>query len=783
MLTGEIHAGNTAGMWSRTRDFILFLKERFAAGEPRLVLVVLVAFAGLLIIAWRAFSLQVLDHEKYSRHVDRVVHTTFGEKYWVRGLITDRTGTPVVVSAQLPSLYMDPLGFVGAATEPSLGAPCFMSPADFRRWQRSKGVALDRRSVCDRLFFEARRLVRKARTDRKAGERLASQVMPKVTVLAQALSMDPYRLMGRIMDFALKERRFMYIRRQVPDDIAAKVLANPEIRALGVHSILESARLYPFRDFASQILGFTDVDGRGIEGIERRFDTELHGKVVHTRVPRDTFSHLLFPDGVPTINFDGVGNVVLTIDARLQQKVEKILQEEVARYRANFGIAAIMDPKTGEILALANTPVFDPMKRGEVPPASRRNRAIVDAYELGSVVKPLTMVKALDLGLVKPGDRVRLDFRYLDRKKGKFWNLRDHKYENAVDIKLEDIIIYSSNKGIAKIAMLLGKRSLYSWFRTLGFGSPTGIEFPGESRGILHPLREWYTDQILATNAFGHGTSITVMQLLQAYTLFTNHGSMIRPHLVRYVVDDRGEVIECLSPASCGRKVPRRRVVRRQAAVSVVVDMMKRVVSEGTARNLREIRRLGYTVAGKTGTAYKVEEGGYSQYRKRNTFIGFVSPENPRLMGVVVLDEPKKFDSEDDRHQFDAGGSSAIVFERIMITALKYLGIPPDTSPVVRSSVRRGHKRRSGAPYIPPLPSPTRSVMPSLVGKTLGAALDELAQMDVQCEIHGTGVVVHQSPEPGGPLAGCVLELAPPEAEHETYGPAEQSVPRRTTDW
>jgi cell division protein FtsI (penicillin-binding protein 3) len=318
----------------------------------------------------------------------------------------------------------------------------------------------------------------------------------------------------------------------------------------------------------------------------------------------------------------------------------------------------------------------------------------------------------------------------------------------------------------------MGEKALYELFLQLGFGQPTGVELPSEASGVLPPLKFWSNKVYLATHSYGHGFSLSIIQLVQAYSLFANNGAIVQPHIVRYVVDDRGERLACFSPDACGRPVARREVVRDPQAVQESLRMMRKVVTSGTGTRA-SLDRDGYSVAGKTGTAEKLVQGveGYSEHHNRVTFIGLIPAETPRVIIAVMMDDPEGDmqdiqEGVDEVLRKDAGYVAAPVFAEIARMVVRRLGILPDlerAAPAVQQAHPARHAQRLPAqgPYFPPLPLPRKLAMPDLRGRPLAEVLDIMAENGMNCSIAGHGVVVSQTPEPGGPFAGCRLELAP----------------------
>ncbi len=702
----------------------------------RLAVVLALPVAGLSFLLASAFRIQVLSG---ARHRAAVESLSSGEKKVVppRGFILDRANMPLALPTELPSANIDPVRL----------AMRFLRAIDPGITRLDYALQVD--GVRDRL---------------------QQALVDFADTVSRILHDDPYVMREKLFSQVLRGQRQMYLKRHITEE------EKKELEELALPTAIlwftpEDARHYPMRSLAAQVLGITGVDGHGIEGIEKKFDIDLAGSPALVRVQKDARAGMLLVHGLPVIDNGGANHVVLTIDNRIQKDAESILEAALARYRAKNGTVVVMDAKTGEILALANAPLVDLSNFSKAVPGTFRNWAVVDAYELGSVIKPLTMVGALDLGRIRPDSDIPLDFKVVFKDKPP-WTPKDHVSLAQATIKPADIIARSSNRGIAKVAELMGEKALYELFLKLGFGQPTGVELPSEASGILPPLKSWTNRVYLATHSYGHGFSLSVMQLVQAYSLFANDGAVVQPHIVRYVLDDRGERVACFSPDACGRPVPRREVVRNPQVVADTLQMLRKVVTSGTGTRA-DLGREGYSVAGKTGTAEKLVQGtaGYSEHHNRVTFVGLLPASDPRVLIAVMMDDPEG-DAQDAQQgvdevlRKDAGYVAAPVFAEVARMVVYRLGILPDQERTAlvqppAAQARTARRIPSRGAYFPPLPVPRRLAMPDLRGRTLAEVLDVMAENGMECTIVGHGVVTSQTPEPGGPFAGCRLELAP----------------------
>ncbi len=690
---------------------------------------------GLGILFFSAFRIQVMGSEKHKKTVESF---SFSQRRLpvTRGFIIDRGHNPLAVPTELPSAIIDPVQL----------AMGFLRRVDPNITNLDYGLENPR-----------------------TREQLHASLIDFANEVSLVLHENPYVMREKIFEAVLRKARFMYLKRHITEEEleALKTLSMP---SSVMWTTLEDARHYPGRSLAAQILGFTGIDGHGAEGIEKKFDIDLAGSSSLMRVQKDARNHTLLIHGLPDIEMGGANHVVLTIDSQMQRDVEDILEKGVKHYGAIYGTAIVMDALNGEILAMANAPLADLTVRHALPPEFFRNRVVVDAYELGSVIKPLTMVGGMDQGRVHANSDVPLDFKVIFRDKAP-WTPKDHISLSMATIKPADIVARSSNRGIAKVAELMGERALYDLFVKLGFGQPTGVELPSEAGGVLPALRFWTNKVYLATHSYGHGFSATLLQLAQSYTIFANDGHMVRPHIVRFVVDDRGNQVACYSPAACNKPVAKRRVVRNPQVTRDVLAMMRKTVTAGTGTKA-DISRFGYTVAGKTGTAEKLaadNKKGYSEHHNRVTFVGLVPAENPRVVIAVMLDDPDGCpDSVSDKNvdeimRKDAGYVAAPLFAQVARVAMYRLGVPPDLATSAQVAGRRSTPvaARSQGPYLPPLPVPEKVAMPDFRGKSLAASLELMGENRLKCQVVGHGTVVAQSPEPGGPLHPCKLILHP----------------------
>jgi cell division protein FtsI (penicillin-binding protein 3) len=575
---------------------------------------------------------------------------------------------------------------------------------------------------------------------------------PKVVArrLAKILDVDAKRIESRLSS----DRYFVWIERRVTPHEAKLVRA---LDIPGVELTTESRRYYPNRHLGAHLVGFADIDGRGIEGIELAYEEQLRGFDRRVDAIRDRRGHVVFADEMEDDRTMQGHNVVLTIDKTIQHVAERELALGVRTFEARGGSVVVMDPNSGEILALANYPPFNPNEPSKHPTAHRRNRALVDRFEPGSTVKPFTMAAALAAGAVKPNQSINCE-----NGVAKIGGRRLHDAHPYEWLTPTQILAHSSNIGTAKIALDLGKKDLYRAFRRFGFGEPTGIGVPGETAGILRHYRRWY-DIDAATVSFGQGMSVTNVQLATAMGALANGGRLMQPMLVSRLTDGHGATIEENKPRVRRQVVPRR--------IAKLVGQMLTAVTEsgGTAV---EAGVDGYLVAGKTGTAQKADyvHGGYAKDKWLASFIGFLPAERPAVVISVVIDEPVI------AHY--GGTVAGPVFRRIAEVTLRHMGIAPEGRQVILQKKKAQRQAVAEADPTPPPPQEEvekgESAVPDVRSLPLRRAVITLHAESLVPEVHGSGVVVSQDPLPGKAVPhGAVvrIDLRKRSFDEEAEGP------------
>ncbi|WP_237066198.1 peptidoglycan D,D-transpeptidase FtsI family protein [Microbulbifer guangxiensis] len=463
--------------------------------------------------------------------------------------------------------------------------------------------------------------------------------------LAAALEMKPATLAKRLQKYANKE--FMYLRRHLSPERAGRALS---LDIAGVYSKKEYRRFYPAGEVVAQLLGFTNIDDRGQEGLELAYDNWLSGQPGQQQVLKDLKGRTV--QDLATKREARPGrDLRLSIDMRLQYLAYRELKRAVNENGAASGFMVILDTRSGDVLAMANQPSFNPNNRKGATAAAMRNRALIDQFEPGSTVKPLTALAALESGRYRPHTAINTSPGYI-RLPGK--TLVDPINYGRID--LTRVITKSSQVGITKIAMDLEPNTLRELFYRLGLGEAVGSGFPGEAAGILPSRSRWHPIE-RANFAFGYGLTVNAVQLAQAYSVIANAG-LKRP--VSLVLAD-------------GQKasVEPERVVEDALAQQVTAMLETVIGKEGTGRRAAV---EGYRVAGKTGTVHKVGSGGYAENRYRSVFAGFIPADNPRLAAVVVIDDPSQA-------KYYGGEVAAPVFGAVMEGAMRLLQVPPEEVP------------------------------------------------------------------------------------------------------
>ena len=467
--------------------------------------------------------------------------------------------------------------------------------------------------------------------------------------LAKILKADRRRILKKLKS----KGPFVWIKRQAsPKETAA-------VKALdldGIEFAPERNRFYPNKTLASQAIGFTGLDGYGLEGIEFSYDQYLRGSASKHTVFKDALGKV-FNEAQKKEGHSGGHNIILTIDRAIQYITESALEETVKEYSARSGMAIVIEPQTGAILAMAHVPLFNPNAYTDFNRELWRNRAITDPFEPGSTMKIFSAAAAIESGNIKAST-----IFYCENGAYKIGRNVVHDIKKHGWLSLQQIIKYSSNIGAVKISEKVGSKRLYVMFRKFGFGTKTEIDSPGETAGSLAHYKNWTTVDTGAIS-FGYGISVSAIQLVTAVAAIANDGILMKPYFVQAITDQNNEPVKQFQPQTV------RRVISKKTA-RIVKTIMKTVTTKGGTGVNAALE--GYTVGGKTGTARKLDKNGtYSHTTHMASFVGFTPADDPKLAILVVIDEPKG--------KYYGGTVAAPVFRRIAREALNYLNIPPQS--------------------------------------------------------------------------------------------------------
>ena len=463
---------------------------------------------------------------------------------------------------------------------------------------------------------------------------------PFLPELAQDLDMPLEVLKSKIN---IKNREFIYLKRGLDPMIAESIRV---LKIPGVHLQKEFKRYYPDGEVTSQLVGFTNIDDQGQEGLELAYNSWLRGEPGEKRVLKDLLGHTIAD--VKHIKEPKPGkNLALSIDRRIQYAAYRELKKAVSKLKARSGSVVVLDSKTGEVLAMVNQPSYNPNNRSEISAARIRNRALTDMFEPGSVMKAFSVASALDSGQYTPQTEVDIGRGYMGVGRHSVSDEHTHGI-----ISVTEILQKSSNVGVTKMTLSLPPEQLPNFLHRTAFGQSTNTGFPGESSGLL-PVRPVWRPFVLATLAFGYGLSVTPAQLARGYAIFANHGELLPISLLR-----------------TNKSAPQGQTVMNAKAADAMLLMLESVVNGGTA-SLAKVQ--GYRVAGKTGTSRIAGKSGYEKNHHIATFAGVAPVSNPRLIVIVMVDDPKL-----GGLSYYAATAAAPVFSHIMERSLRILDVPPD---------------------------------------------------------------------------------------------------------
>lgn len=550
--------------------------------------------------------------------------------------------------------------------------------------------------------------------------------------LARALGLPAAEVVARLRG----EKGFVWVARRVNRDQAQAVRA---LHLEGVHLVQEPKRFYPYTDLACHLLGFAGLDARGLEGLERAYDKNLRGQALTETRLLDAKRRIFHLSGRAITSLPEGQHLILTIDKGLQYQVEKILAATVRRWRARGGQAVVMIPQTGEILAMASLPAFNPNVYQRYSRQNWRNRPVTDFFEPGSTFKLFLAAAALN------SRKVSLDERF-NCENGR-WRVAGrviHDTHPHGRLTLPEIIKVSSNIGAAKVARQVGAGDFYRTLLAFGFGHATGVDLPGESSGLLRPASRWGPVET-ANIAFGQGVAVTALQLTTAVAAIANNGVLMRPFVMRALVDPSGGLARETQPQIMGRPLG-------VGEAQVLTRMMVSVTQPGGTGTVARVKP--FTVAGKTGTAQKLKPGGgYSQTDYLALFVGFLPAEDPKAALLVMIDTPQG--------QHYGGVVAAPAWAAMARATLAALGVhsAPAQPPLLKAKApaRRGvaPARRGVAPDV----DLAKGLAPDLSGLTLRQVLALANRFGLEVRANGWGRVQAQRPAPGRPLQGKLLSV------------------------
>ena len=589
----------------------------------------------------------------------------------------------------------------------------------------------------------------------------AGQLECTAQQLSNALGLSYAEVSQQLSNAQTMERRFLWIARRLDVDRGNQILA---LELPGIHPVIEPKRFYPNGSLASHVLGYVGIDGQGLGGVEHSYNSKIKGEPGELFLEKDATGRAYESFEIPAKPGQ---TVVLTIDQTIQYHAEQALQAAVARSHAKSGTAIVLDPRTGEILALANAPTFDPNKVSDSTADARSNWALQNIYEPGSTFKIVAFSAAIDRKLAKPEDHIDCQMGAITVA-GRV--IHDHHPFGS--LTLVEALAKSSNVGAIKLGIRVGDESMYDYITRYGFGSRTGIELMGETPGILRKVDRWQPSSI-GSIAIGQEIGVTPLQMVSAYGAVANDGVRIAPHIVREVRNANGSVLFSAQPEQ-------RRVINAETAIALR-GMLEGVTLHGTAK---KAQLDGYSAAGKTGTAQKIDPRtkGYSATKFVGSFVGFAPVNNPQVAIIVVIDEPAG--------AYHGGDVAAPVFREIAEQILPALNVEPDIeTTAIPELIARADKqasseaklrdeqqraeseRRSTLPTVVSdggregevvyaVTTSKAMVMPDLHGRSVRDVARTCAQLGLQIEARGEGKVMKQSPAPGAEVStGQVIYL------------------------
>lgn len=578
-----------------------------------------------------------------------------------------------------------------------------------RKLQSPRGTIYDRNGNPLAMSMMTKSLYADPAMIKKTPEEIAELLAPYVTISKDEIA-------ARLR----QDTAFVWLDRMMDPDKSKAVQEIMVQEGLeGLNFVEESRRFYPNSELAAQVLGFVGTDDKGLDGLEMVLDDTIRGTIAEELIATDAKGNAIFGSVMSKFLPNKGESVTLTLDSTVQFIAERALDTAMATTKPAHASVIIMDPKTGEILALANRPTYDPNHYEKGSKESFKNIAVTNLYEPGSTFKPIIASAALasnkwsldtvyhDVGYIKTNDHVM-----------KNWN-----GEGYGDVRLLDILKFSINTGMAKIGITTGPKILVDYVKKFGFGQPTGIELPGEGEGILFEADQM-ADVDTASMSIGQSIAVTPLQMVRAFGAIANGGKMMKPHIIKSYNNSDGSVVSTTEPEEVGQPIP-------SSVAQTIVDILEKEVSEGGGHNAMV---EGYHFAGKTGTAQKLntEYGGYLDGRYIASFIGFGPVEDPRFVALVVIDDPSQ-------GSIYGGQIAAPVFKDIMSQLVRYYQI----SPSVREQEKTTKVEKRSLPTVTKQGN-ERIVIPDFTGYSFGEVRQWLHEAGLAFIPDGTGYAVSQ---------------------------------------
>jgi cell division protein FtsI (penicillin-binding protein 3) len=559
-----------------------------------------------------------------------------------------------------------------------------------------------------------------------ADARKVVEVGKTAKALASILQVDREELKQKLKN----HRSFEWVQRKISQKEVEQIKA---LRLPGIAFLKENRRFYPNSQLAAHLVGFVGLDSKGLEGIEFQYDALLTGENQVWTAARDALGREITMGNVPFEKEDHYRNISLTIDKPIQHITETELGRGVEKWGAKGGMAIAMDPWSGKILAMASFPTFNPNQFIQYRPKNWRNRALCDVFEPGSLFKVFLAATALEEHVVRPSDSF-----FCENGSYAVYDRTIHDISKHGWLTFQQIIKFSSNIGASKVGEKMGKERFYRYISAFGFGEKTRIGLPGEGKGIVPHPRYW-SPVALDTISFGQGVSVTAIQLVTALSAIANGGFLMKPFVVEKIMNEKGEMVQSFKPETV------RRVISEETAKKMMVLLKATTEKGGTAEGAIP---AGYEVAGKTGTAQKVDSllGGYSEDRYVSGFMGFAPADAPKVVLIVIVDEPQG--------NSYGGVVAAPIFKTIMEKILPTLNVIPKGATVVKSELDSApRKETSGTqPLIDGIKvgkGMMMVVMPDLTGLSMRNAMSRMEGKGLVIKVSGNGKVVEQVPRPG----------------------------------